>query len=176
MLILASLALAGPLPESEHPSDIEQVFAERHRWTLHRGVLARDDRVVVSGVVGSVAHVGDRVVAAVLVEAPVNTDLVVIDGGSEPRRLHLDARPDRVALSPDGSHVAYVSGHTGWASVWVLDLDTLSARQLTNQVVTRRKGAPPRGFTPPPTEPPRFEGDHLRWTTPDGASHRVTWR
>ena len=82
---------------------------------------------------------------------------------------------DRPALSPDGELVAFVSGRTGIASVFVVPFAGGDALQLTN-VGIERPGAPgqaPVGFVPPPHEaPPRFDDDQLVWDSPRG-SHAV---
>ncbi len=75
---------------------------------------------------------------------------------------------DRPVFSPDGSRVAFISGQTGIASWWVIELSRIGAegvaRQLTNvQLPPRRSGEPPEGFLPPP------DGVEYRWTA-DGLS------
>ncbi|MCB9672106.1 MAG: hypothetical protein H6736_07075 [Alphaproteobacteria bacterium] len=182
--MLVALALAcspSPAPEiggaeMDGVPDVRQRFTARHRWALADGVLTRDDQPVLTGVIGEVAQVDDRVVAAVVVEEPVTTDLAVIDGSATPRLLGLEQSPDRVALSPDGTHAAFVSG-AGWASVWVVPVDLSEPpEQLTNVGLVRRKGGLPEGFVPPPLEPPTFRGDTLEWTPADGVPRSVRWR
>jgi hypothetical protein len=83
--------------------------------------------------------------------------------------------PDRPALGPDGV-VAFVSGRTGIASVYVLRPGQEPV-QLTNvglERLKRRPGEPPPGFVPPPMGPLSFEGHLLSWDGPDGP-HEVRW-
>lgn len=79
---------------------------------------------------------------------------------------------DRPALSPDGQQVAYVSGDTGVASLWVMPFGGGGAVQLTNVDLDTSgacPGQPPAGFVDPPHRgPPRFDGDRLVWDAPDG--------
>jgi len=89
-----------------------------------------------------------------------------------PRRL---ADGDRPALSADGEWLAYVSGVTGIASIWLIPFTGGEPVQLTNVGVGRPDvpGQPPAGFVPPPHRgPPSFDGDRLGWEAPDG-SHAV---
>ncbi len=96
------------------------------------------------------------------------TDLwrVVLPDG-EPERL-LDwpgSSEDRPAHGPDG--LVFVSGVTGLASLWLLDLDTGATAQLTNVGLDdepRAPGAPPRGFVPPPDpETLRWDDEGVHW-------------
>lgn len=96
------------------------------------------------------------------------------DGSWDGPRV-IDDHADRPAVSPDGEWVAFVSGRTGIASIWLAPFEGGEALQLTNEGIEDRKvpGRPPEGFVAPPHEgPPRFEGDALVWDAPDGP-HRV---
>jgi hypothetical protein len=101
-----------------------------------------------------------------------------IDGDrwTGPRRLESEGCPDRVAIDPAGDRVAYASGRTGIAALYLVDFVGGAPRQLTNVGLEDRPptpGAAPEGFVPPPhLGPPRFDGDALLWTAPDG-EHRV---
>ena len=172
MLVLLALAVASPLPEACHRPEVVQSLDAG--WSLEQGVLSRHGETVLAGVHGRVAHGGGRILAAVVVEEPVRTDLALVEADGSARLLGLEAHPDRVALSPDGRVAAYVSGHTGYASLWVLPLDG-TPRQLTNVDLVRTPGRAPEGFVPAPDGPPRFDGDLLRWTAADG-EHAVSWR
>ncbi|HEV8323455.1 MAG TPA: hypothetical protein VG389_17700 [Myxococcota bacterium] len=73
---------------------------------------------------------------------------------------------DGPALSPDGARVAFVSGRTSVASIWVAPARAgggAAAVQVTNAGVTRAArapGLPPSGFVPPP------DAGTLRWEDP----------
>src|SRR5260370_1539406 len=55
------------------------------------------------------------------------------DGSSLERLTDAPAYDDQGALSPDGKQLAFVSSHgTGSADIWVLDLQTKKARNLTH--------------------------------------------
>ena len=89
------------------------------------------------------------------------------DRWSTPRSL-VSGRgdPDRPALSPDGKYLSYVSGVTGIASLWLLELMGGAGTQLTNVGIEQGlRGAAPQGFVPvPEREPASFEGDLLVWS------------
>jgi hypothetical protein len=96
------------------------------------------------------------------------------DGSWDGPRV-LDDHADRPAISPDGERVAFVSGRTGVASIWLVPFAGGEAMQLTNVALEDRRvpGQPPDGFVAPPHQgPPRFDGDALVWDAPDG-HHRV---
>ncbi|MDP2308090.1 MAG: hypothetical protein Q8P18_18850 [Pseudomonadota bacterium] len=99
----------------------------------------------------------------------VETDLwrVSLPNGAPVQITAWNGSEDRPVHSPDGRRVAFISGRTGIASWWVVDLpgpDGLpvpeaSGRQVTNVGVTRgRPGKAPPGFVPPP------DGTTYAWT------------
>ena len=136
----------------------------------------------------AVAPAGDRLVYARRGEG---VGLVTLeawelgDGGDwlGPRAV---ADGDRPALSADGERVAFVSGRSGVASIWLVAFDGGESTQLTNAGVTspalspapldgprHTPGEPPPGFVPPPVDGSlRFDGDTLRWRGPTG-DHQV---
>lgn len=90
------------------------------------------------------------------------TDLWRVDlpGGAPVRLTDWPGSEDRPVVSPDGARVALISGTTGIASWWVIDLGTGEARQLTNvgvEQAPRQPGHPPAGFVPVP------EGTQYAW-------------
>lgn len=108
--------------------------------------------------------------SAVIVQRPGRDPVVITDEGN----------PDRVALSPDGEQVAWVSGASGLASVWTAPTVAGAVpRQLTNvglEDLPREPGQPPAGWVAPPhDESLRFEGDRLVWDSPQGPQS-VEWR
>ncbi len=100
------------------------------------------------------------------------------DRWGEPRTLvGGPGSPDRVAISPDGAWVVWVSGASGVASLWAAPFDGGDARQLSNRGVAREAaspGAPPAGFVAPPhqgppvIEPGQAGGYRVSWQAPDG--------
>lgn len=126
----------------------------------------------------SLAHSEDGTRAAwvALPEGGPMGVLTVLDlaPGADPRALARGA-VDRVALSPDGAHVAYVRGGV-YPRMEIVAVDGGEPRVLTNEDLVRTPGKAPEGFVPPPHEgPPRFDGDRLVWEAPDG-THEVPWR
>jgi len=104
-------------------------------------------------------------VEAVAYESGAWTDVraLVDDGGT----------PDRVAISPDGSRVAFAAPAGGVAALWIVAFDGGAPVQLTNVGVRKQGPREPAGFVPVPHRgPPRFEGNELVWEAPDG-THRV---
>ncbi|MFZ5475306.1 MAG: TolB family protein [Myxococcota bacterium] len=90
--------------------------------------------------------------------------LVTLPPG-EPRRLTDDPSfEDRPVFSPDGRKVAYFSGRSGFAALWVTDLATGETTQLTNVGLKRRPGHAPLGFVPPPEAGAPTWTDAIRWT------------
>lgn len=55
-------------------------------------------------------------------------------------------------MSPDGQSLAFVSGRTGVASIWVIDLITGATSQLTNVGLKPGAGLGP-SYVPPPVRP-----------------------
>jgi len=97
----------------------------------------------------------------------VETDLwrVRLPDGAPERVTAWVGSEDRPVLSRDGRRLAFVSGRTGMASWWVLDLSGKlpvaedAATQLTNVGLKRgRPGRAPVGFVPPP------DGTVYAWT------------
>jgi len=148
-------------------------------WTLEDGsVLTRDG--------GHLDH-GDLAVRE-LVEGPVvSTDAAAFvyterapgvssrlighwhDGEWHRRELAPGhAHADRVAVG-DGT-VAFVSGKSGLASVYVVGLRAGEPVQLTNVGLKGHKGGgPPVGFVAPPHAAPlRVVGGDVVWDSPDG--------
>lgn len=57
---------------------------------------------------------------------------------------------DIPAWSPDGRQILFVSGRTGIASLWIIQVDGSNLRQVTNKGIHGGQGTPPEGFIPVP--------------------------
>ncbi|MEZ4318845.1 MAG: hypothetical protein R3F61_15125 [Myxococcota bacterium] len=146
----------------------------RPTWELHRTVegvvwdlqgreLRRNGVPVAREVLGEPVFAGELAAWVAVVEAPVGTAAFVWRAGEVTQVVGTDTRPDRLALSGDGTRIAYVSGRSGWASVYVRSLVTGDEAQLTNVGLVRAASGPPEGFVAPPREAPVFRGDQVCW-------------
>jgi len=100
------------------------------------------------------------------------------DRWGEPRTLvQGHGSPDRVAISPDGAWVAWVSGASGVAALWAAPSTGGDPVQLTSVGADRKTaspGEPPAGFVAVPHQgPPIIEhadggGYRVQWQAPDG--------
>lgn len=130
-------------------------------------------RPLLDHVVGVPVVVDATRVLAVREAEPGETDLwLVSDDGGPPRALAAaPGADDSPQLLPDG-RVAFVSGRSGVASVWIVDQTPGAApRQLTN--VGERPGALSSSFVPPPEGPITVDGDRLSFTDQAGVRHRI---
>lgn len=159
------------LPESDAPAVVRvvregpggQVVAERARDAVSvRGEVYRvledgrlvvgegaAERVLLEGVTRGIAVLDDgSVVAPRAGDEPGETDLWIVPPEGKPRPLAPAKGPDDGPIAlPDG-RVAFVSGRTTVASLWVVDPKTGQARQLTNRGLVA--GGARKGFVPPP--------------------------
>ena len=129
------------------------------------------------GIVGQIAFdaSGTRKVWVRRLEASVFTELVVAEwvAGEWVSQVRIVGRanPDRPAIDPEGTTVAFVSGVSGLASVYVVPFDgSTDPVQLTNVGMAhlrRSPGSPPEGFVAPPIDDSlTFDGDWLTWNGP----------
>ena len=154
-------------------------------FTLFLTLLACEpeplDRAGTPATLGPAAAAGPSSARAVRVDGASSSRIELTRADGTTVILVDRGNPDRVALSPDGAWVAYVSGLTGLASVWVVEARAgATPRQLTNvglEARPREPGKPPDGWVAPPHEEGslRFDGDQLTWDAPDGP-HQVGWR
>jgi hypothetical protein len=147
---------------------------------------AETDVAGASGIVGVEAFDagGDRKVWVRRAEGALFTELVVAervgDAWESEVRIVGRANPDRPAIDPQGEAVAFVSGVSGLASIYVVPFDgSTDPVQLTNagmEGMRRSPGDPPVGWLAPPIDDSlAFEGDFLTWNGPT-APHTVRWR
>lgn len=136
-----------------------------------------EDRAGSVGVQGPVHRASGRSVRTIRDEGARSTRIEVQLESGETIEVAPHHNPDRAVLSEDGTRVAWVSGASGLASVWIseVEVDAIPV-QLTNRGVTPTPGARPEGWTPPPHDHSlAFDGDWLAWNSPDGPQ-RVRWR
>jgi len=198
LLLLGCAADPAPQPGPEPVAAADAVVAERSAipdrrgsvevaqnctlwWAAERMELACQERVpaVASHLVGvpAVNADGTRVAWS---HRPDDGDTTrievveVVDGRWSRERVLVDGpgRPDRVALDPAGTRVAYVGNDGGIAALFVVPFAGGEPVQLTNLglgALPREPGQPPPGFVPVPHRaPPVFDGDTLRWEAEDG--------
>lgn len=128
VIAFAALAACRPSPGPHVPNST--LAAEQGgggRWGQVDVVQAADGRIA--------QVVTDQM------ETEIRVDGVVVVAGA--------GRPGRPVFSPDGRELAFVSGVTGVASVWLLDLQTGARRQLTNRGLKPGAGLA-ASFVPPP--------------------------
>ena len=101
-----------------------------------------------------------RRVALVRRDAGLVSAIELLENG-QVRRLTDEGAPDRVALSPEGQHIAWVASPQGLPSVFVAPWDGEPV-QLTN--VDLPPGSPPPGFVDPPRSAPAFDGRFVVWS------------
>jgi TolB protein len=143
----------------------EVVVAEGGALAYRRAGRFGEEVALDVGVDPRVAFVGDTVYYARRGEW-AETDLwrVTLPDGEPTLVTGWAGSEDRPAVSPDGRRLAFVSGRTGIASWWVVELDALPippemGRQVTNVGVTRgQPGQPPAGWVPVP------DGTTYAWT------------
>jgi hypothetical protein len=128
--------------------------------------------LVATRVLGEPALLADgSVVVAQLGNEPGESDLQWLREGTT-AALAPAAGPDELPIAlPDG-RVAFVSGRTGLASLWVIDLETQSLQQLTNVGRTRVDAE----FVPPPVRDVTVDAEAVRYDAGDGQTWRVDHR
>jgi len=122
-------------------------------------------------------HSADGRVEAWVVRVADGTELW-LSSGSDPWRHATAGAPDRIALSDDGAHVAWVASLDSLPSVHVSATEPgAEALPLTNVGLAAARSGPPDHFVPPPVREGslRFDGPWLRWEGPDGPQ-RVRWQ
>ncbi|MDP2340757.1 MAG: hypothetical protein Q8O67_07360 [Deltaproteobacteria bacterium] len=128
--------------------------------------LAESERGVDVGAVLQVHSLAGRTVRVVAGDAPGETELFL---GEQPLAPH--AGPDEQPLIlQDSDDVVFVSGRSGVASLWKVDVVTGALVQLTN--VGLRPGKLDGSFVPPPARTMSQDGDDVVY---DDGSGRV-WR
>lgn len=155
------------------------------RWELDAHEITLASAALYADGIAILAHVYDDPVAtfdALYVPADPGAGdggiyaVRIVDERPSVVPLLTDGRPDRLALSPDGSMLAYVGGHSGIASVWTLPTIAGAPRQVTNVGLLNSQGRAPTGFVPPPERGPvRFDGGRVVWMA-EGTARSARWR
>ena len=146
----------------------DALFVVTEQGDLER-IGAAGRALVATRVLGEPALLADgSIVVAQLGDEPGESDLQWLRKGTT-ATLAPAAGPDEMPIAlPDG-RVAFVSGRTGLASLWVIDLATQSLQQLTNVGRTRVDAE----FVPPPVRDVRVDAFAIRYDAGDGQYLRV---
>lgn len=157
------------------------------RWkaTIVDGVLTVTDLhqgtplLVVENVGGYLAFSprGDRLVYVHGPEEDGDLRMVSLPPSGGPLELTHGMGPvDIPQFAPDGHRLTFLSAKSGYASLYILDVDHLErpALQLTNKGVTSPDN--PRAQPIPTREPIQWDGETIRWTSQDGRSNSTTVR
>lgn len=132
----------------------------------------RNAETLATHVLGNPAHFADgRVVVSRTGPEPGESDLYLWDRGHL-RALTTAPGPDEMPYVVGRGQLVFVSGRTGIASLWHLDLDSGQQRQLTNRGLRRVD----RRFIPPPVRDLRVRDGELDYDAGDGARYRVDLR
>jgi hypothetical protein len=189
--VLLAVALGAGCVQSPPPeaTRVEDARSRSSSSILAAAVAEGDSEVDVAGASGIVGQPafdasGTRKVWVRRLEGSVFTELVVaewIDAAwVEEVRIVGRSNPDRPTIDSEGNTVAFVSGVSGLASVYVVAFDgSTDPMQLTNVGLAdlrRSPGSPPDGFVAPPIDDSlQFDGDWLTWNGPT-APLAVQWR
>jgi Tol biopolymer transport system component len=103
--------------------------------------------------------------------SPGESDLQLLRDGSARPLVPAPGPDDFPTALPDG-RIAFVSGRTGLASLWVVDPVGQSLQQLTNVGRTRVD----ESFVPPPLREVRVDAEALFYDPGDGQKWRVDHR
>ena len=131
-------------------------------------LLPESEAPIVAGAALHQARLADgRIVRAIAGAQPGESELVVDDVV-----IAAAAGPDDLPLALSGAfagQVAFVSGRSGIASIWRVDVDSGALVQLTN--TTQRIGHMDARFVPPPAHSMGQDGRQLVYD--DGNGHTV---
>lgn len=134
--------------------------------------LAESERGVAAGEVLQLHTLQGRTVRVVAGDSPGESDLFVDDVALAPH-----GGPDDQPLILQGNfsnQVAFVSGRSGVASVWRVDVVTGALVQLTNR--NQQPGHLDLDFVSPPVRSLRQDGDDLVYDDGNGQEVRVSLR
>lgn len=159
-LLLLSLAFACSSDDSP-PQVLDQRAAPI-------GLRAESD-LLGAGVLGPPALLsGGRRVEARATDEPGESDLWLVEASGAAASLAAAQGPDEMPMAlPDG-RVAFVSGRTTVASLWIVEPSSGLVVQITNRGLVA--GKPWSGFVPPPARDVRISASALSYD--DGSGRR----
>lgn len=158
--ITAALAL---LPVLGCEPDSTRLLEESERGVEPGEVLGEAGGAVATARTGE-RHVVQSVAGEEPGESEIMVDGVVIASAPGP--------DDQPVLLDDGHTVVFVSGRTGVASLWRVDVDGTRLQQLTNVGV--KVGQLDDAFVPPPARTLEADGDGVRYDDGYGTRWRVS--
>jgi hypothetical protein len=169
-------APAEPLPESDQPVAAARVAAHGVVAEVSAGGALRVTRagrppLAFDRAIGRPAVLGDgSVVVARRGEGPGESDLWLIARDGAAHALAPAAGPDDLPVALADGRVAFVSGRTGVASLFVVEPASGSVVQLTNRGV---RSARDPSFVPPPLRVLRLDAVALVYDAGGGREWRV---
>ena len=150
------------------------VFAVNERAELVR-IDADGERRLLDGVVGRPAPRADGSVVVARDHGELGeSDLWLVDDGGGARVLAPAPGGDDVPIALPDNRVAFVSGRTGIASLWTVNVETGELRQITNRHL--RLGEPLVDFVPPPVIVKSASSEVIEYDAGDGEIWRVALR
>lgn len=150
----------------------DAVLREQQLLVVDRdGVLWRrsekSSRRLIDRVAGSPVVLPDgSIVVSRLGGEPGESDLWLLPRVGDPRVLAPAVGPDDMPVALEDGRVAFVSGRTSVASIWVLDVANGEPTQLTNRGLAAGKRMD--GFVPTPAERMTVEGGKILYETSPG--------
>lgn len=161
-LLLSSFALACSSDESP-----PEVLGER----AAPSVLRAESDLLGAGVLGPPALLAaGRRVEARATDEPGESDLWLVEASGAAAPLAPARGPDEMPMALPDDRVAFVSGRTTVASIWIVDPSSGLALQITNRGLLA--GKPWSGFVPPPARDVRVGASEISYD--DGSGRR--WR
>ncbi|MDP2313651.1 MAG: hypothetical protein Q8P41_12145 [Pseudomonadota bacterium] len=183
--MLFALLLSACQPDFLRSSEVDRPRAGSAAWVVDGHALRLEEHILTADGVPLLEHVydepvvGDHVLYVPADPGPGDGGIYavrIVDGAVRAVPILEEGRPDRLALAPDGTTLAYVAGTSGIASVWVVPVAGGRPRQLTNVNLASTPGRAPADFVHPPDDGPvQFVGSRVVWVA-RGAEREATWR
>jgi hypothetical protein len=130
---------------------------------------------LLDGVVGKPAPRADGSVAIARDHGELgDSDIWLVEESGAARALAPAPGADDVPIALPDSRIAFISGRSGVASIWTVDVRSGALVQITNRHL--RAGQPLDGFVPPPVVVLRASSDELEYDAGGGELWRVALR